>query len=213
MKQTLDTFACSRRREEAETTDTRKPSASSPRRLRVLGFLIATFALLPGIRAEELDATTQTKVDAKVKQVETLAADPVVIKSVKAQNSSMPADCAALDQDKWKTLGVLDPLVRGFSKNEAGTLLKSKKAADISEAFISAANGTKVAFLNKPTNWSHKGKPKHEVPMTGKTWQGAVEVDDSTGLRQVQVSVPVLDDGKPIGSLVVGLDLSKLKAE
>lgn len=175
--------------------------------------LAASLVLLPGIRAEDLDAATQAKLDSKVKQIESLAADPTIVKSVKAQNATMPADLAALDQDKWKALGVLDPVVRGFSKNEAGVLLKAKKSADISEAFVSAANGTKVAFLNKPTNWSHKGKPKHEVPMTGKNWQGAVEVDDSTGLRQVQVSVPVLDDGKAIGSLVVGLDLSKLKSE
>jgi len=46
--------------------------------------------------------------------------------------------------------------------------------------------------------------------MTGKTWQGQPEVDESTGLQQVQVAVPILDGGKPIGSLVVGLSLTKL---
>jgi hypothetical protein len=46
--------------------------------------------------------------------------------------------------------------------------------------------------------------------MSGKSWQGKVEVDESTGLQQVQVAVPVLDNGQAIGSLVVGLSLSKL---
>ena len=41
--------------------------------------------------------------------------------------------------------------------------------------------------------------------------QGEVEVDESTGLQQVQIAVPVLDGGKPIGSLVVGLSLTKMK--
>jgi hypothetical protein len=47
--------------------------------------------------------------------------------------------------------------------------------------------------------------------MNGKTWQGTIEVDESTGLQQIQIAVPVLSDGKPIGSLVVGLSVSTLK--
>ena len=46
--------------------------------------------------------------------------------------------------------------------------------------------------------------------MSGKTWQGDVEVDESSGLRQMQVGVPVLDGRTPIGSLVVGLSIGKL---
>jgi hypothetical protein len=75
---------------------------------------------------------------------------------------------------------------------------------------VSGADGSKVAFLTKPSSWSHAGKPKHDKPMTGKTWQGDVEVDASTGARQIQVSVPVLDGGKPIGSIVVGFSIAKL---
>ena len=106
---------------------------------------------------------------------------------------------------------MLDPFVRGFSKNDAATFLKSKKTDVIAEAFVSAADGRKVAFLAKTSGWSHKGKPKHDVPMTGKTWQGAVEVDESSGVQSVQVAVPVMDGGKPIGSVVVGLAIAKLK--
>ena len=76
--------------------------------------------------------------------------------------------------------------------------------------FLSGSDGAKVAFLAKTSSWSHKGKAKHDDPMAGKVWQGAVEVDESTGLQQVQVGVPVLEGGKPIGSLVVGLSLAKL---
>lgn len=46
--------------------------------------------------------------------------------------------------------------------------------------------------------------------MSGKAWQGRIEVDASTGMRQLQISVPVLDAGKPIGSLVVGLSTAVL---
>jgi hypothetical protein len=181
---------------------------------RTLLTLVALAALLtPTVRAEDLDADTQTKVTAKMEALKTWAADATLVKAVQAQNASLPADLAAMTQDKWKAAGILDPVVRGLTKNEAAAVLKAKKSDSVAEAFLSAADGTKVAFLTKPSNWSHKGKAKHDMPMTGKTWQGAVEVDESTGLRQIQVAVPVLDGDKPIGSLVVGLDLTKLKAE
>ena len=176
--------------------------------------LTAAIILTAGLTApaaEALDAAAQARVDAKLKEVLVWASDPVIVNAVKAHNASVPPDQAALTQDAWKKFSVMDPVVRNFTKNEAATFLKNKKGEVVSEAFVSGADGLKVAFLSKPSNWSHKGKPKHDEPMAGKIWQGAVELDESTGLQQVQVSVPVLDDGKPIGSLVVGLSLSKLE--
>jgi len=176
--------------------------------------ILVAAALLAGgatlTSAAALDAAVQAKVDAMLKQVQTWANDPVIVSAVKACNAAPPADSAAMTQDKWKTLPILDPFVRSFAKNPAGEFLKSKKTAAVSEAFLSAADGIKVAFLAKTTNWNHKGKPKHDVPMTGQTWQGPVEVDESSGVQQVQVAVPVLEGGKPIGSLVVGLSLAQL---
>lgn len=160
--------------------------------------------------AAPLDPAAQAKIDAQVKVIQAWASDPAIVNAVKAQNASKSADYAAMTQDAWASLTVLDPFVRGFSKNDAAAFLKSKKTEVIAEAFVSAADGRKVAFLGKTTGWSHGGKPKHDVPMTGKTWQGPVEVDASSGVQSVQVAVPVLDGGKAIGSLVVGLAVGKL---
>lgn len=175
--------------------------------LCILGlFLGAIFT----VHAEGLDTAVQAKVDAKVKEIQAWASDPALVKAVVAHNTALPAADAAMTQDTWKTLTILDPFVRSFSTNTAGQFLKSKKSPEIAEAFVNGSDGLKVAFLGKTTGWSHKGKPKHDLPMSGKTWQGAVEVDESTGLQQVQVSVPILEGGQPVGSLVVGLALSKL---
>jgi hypothetical protein len=181
----------------------------------LLGTLVLGVAALtstaPG--AEGLDPALQAKIDAQIKQIQAWASDAVIVKAVKAQNASLAPEYAGMTQDKWKSLTVLDPLVRALSKNDVGQFLKSKQVGAVSEAFVSDAAGQKVGLLSKTTSWSHKGKPKHEVPMTGKTWQGAIEVDESTGLQQIQVAVPVLDGDKPIGSLVVGLSISKLGQE
>jgi hypothetical protein len=160
--------------------------------------------------ASGLDAGQQGKVDAKVKEIQSWAATPTIVDAVKAYNAAKSPEAAAMDQSKWAGLSVIDPFVRGLTKNPAAEALKAHKGEVVSEAFLSGADGGKVAFLGKPTNWSHKGKPKHEQPMSGKTWQGAVEIDESSGLQQVQVAVPVLDGGKTIGSLVVGLSVGKL---
>lgn len=175
------------------------------------GWLLATLlgaAQLAG--AADLDAAQQGKVDAKVKEIQAWAANPTIVDAVKAYNSAKSADAAGMDQTKWTGLTVMDPFVRSLTRNPAAEFLKTRKGEVVSEAFVSGADGGKVAFLGKSTNWSHKGKPKHEQPMSGKSWQGPVEIDESSGLQQVQVGVPVMDGGKTIGSLVVGLSVGKL---
>lgn len=161
--------------------------------------------------AQSLPAGLQSKIDAKVAEIVAWAADPAIVDAVRAHNAPLPAEQAALNQDKWRALTVLDPIVRGFTKNAAAQILKNKKDDLVTEAFVSDAAGFKVAFIAKTSNWNHQGKPKHDVPMSGKNWQGPVELDESSGQQQLQVAVPVLSGGKPIGSLVVGLSVTKLQ--
>lgn len=160
--------------------------------------------------AEGLAPALQAKVDAQIKAIQGWAGDPVIINAVKAQNASLSTDAASMTQDKWKDLSKLDPFVRSFDKSAAGEFLKSKRSEVIIRAFLSDASGLKVAFTTKTLGWSHKGDPKHEVPMAGKTWQGVVEQDKASGYEQIQVAVPVFDGDKAIGSLIVGLNASKL---
>jgi hypothetical protein len=179
----------------------------------VMFVLAAAVALGVGTTAAAgaVDPAMQAKIDAQVKLIQAWASDPALVNAVKAQNASEPAANKGMTQEKWAALTPFDAFVLSFTGNAAAQYLKGKKDAVASEMFVSAADGTKVAFLAKPTNWTHKGKPKHDVPMTGKTWQGEIESDQSTGLQQIQVAVPVMDAGKAIGSLVVGLQVARLK--
>jgi hypothetical protein len=170
----------------------------------------AALFLAAWCHGQALSPEVKAKVEAKAREFQAWGTDPRVVAAVKARNSSPSAEEAAMTNDKWKSLTLLDPFVRSFTKNPVGVYLKEKKDPAVTEAFVSGADGTKVGFLSKTTSWSHKGKEKHEVPMTGKTWIGPLEVDESTGQQQVQVGLPVLEGGKPIGSIVVGLGISKL---
>lgn len=177
--------------------------------LNSIFFVIAVTVSAPLARAG-VDADVQKKLDAALGQMKTWAADATLVAAVKNYNTAPPADAASMTQDKWKSLAVLDPFVRSMTKNDAAGVLKTRKTEAVTEAFVSGANGTKVAFLNKPSGWSHAGKAKHDKPMANASWQGDVEVDDSTGQQQIQLAVPILDGDKPIGSLVVGFAVSKL---
>ena len=180
--------------------------------MKFRSLFIATVFVFSGTLAlaDGLEPAVQAKIDAQIKLIAMWAADPVVVDAVKAHNASVPPEQLALTQEKWRALTVLDPLVRTFSKNPVGQLLKAKKTDVVTEAFVSDAAGLKVGFIAKTSNWSHKGKPKHDVPMTGKSWQGPVEIDESSGQQQLQIAVPILDGTQAIGSLVVGLSLTKL---
>jgi hypothetical protein len=153
----------------------------------------------------------QARAAARAKAVYALwGTDPAVVAAVKAFNTAPPEGSKSMTQQKWKELSVISPEVRALTRNDLATYLRTKKDDAVVELFVSGADGTKVAFLGKPTNWCHKGKPKHDKPMAGQTWVGATEVDESTGKLEVQVAVPVLDGGKAIGSIVVGLDATVL---
>jgi hypothetical protein len=181
-------------------------------RMTRFAILTLTFASLTGVAyAAGLEPAVQARIDARLQTIKVWAADPILVQAVKTADAAPSPEYATMTQEKWAALTVLDPLVRAFTRNAAAAFLKGKQTDEVSEVFVSSASGVKVAFLSKTTNWSHKGKPKHEVPMAGRTWQGELEVDESTGLQQVQIAVPVIDGGKPIGSLVVGLAISKLR--
>jgi hypothetical protein len=160
----------------------------------------------------ELTPATQKEIDTRIEMVKSWAADPIIVKAVAAQNARGPIP--EMDNAKWKTVRRTDPIVKAFQSGEAGQFLKSKVAASndiVAEAFLSAARGEKVAFIEKTTSYIHKGMPKFDVPFDGgKPWQGKAEFDESTQLHQIQVSVPVLAGGKAIGVLVVGLNVTKL---
>lgn len=165
--------------------------------------------LVAGCTAQMTPAL-KAKVDAKARELSNWSTDAEIVSAVKAYNTAPPQGSKEMTNEKWKTLTILDPFVRSFSNNKLGQYLKGKKTPEITEIFVSGADGCKVAFLSKPTSWCHKGRAKHDVPMAGKTWIGLIELDESTGQQQVQVAVPVLDAGRPIGSIVVGLRTASL---
>lgn len=177
-------------------------------------FVLPLFLWAMGMSAlqaqTELSAEQSKKLEELIKQAGELAKSPELVAAVREYNGKGREATKDMDQDKWSKLTIMDPIVKEIRSNTTAKLLQTKKSDVVSEAFVSGADGTKLAFLSKPSNWSHKGKAKHDEPMAGKTWIGKPEKDASTGLSQVQFALPILDGGKPIGSLVIGVAVNKL---
>jgi hypothetical protein len=171
----------------------------------LLAGTMAAFCLPAMLMGQALTPAMKAKAESKISAIKAWGSDPQIVAAVKAYNASPPAGAKEMTNEKWTSLTVLDPFVRSFGKDPLAEYLKSKRDESIAEVFVSGADGGKVAFISKTTSWSHKGKPKHEVPMSGKTFIGPIETDESSGQQQFQVGVPVLEGGKPIGSIVVGL--------
>lgn len=178
--------------------------------------LLALAVFVPAVAGAmdfEITPAVQRELDRQHALITRWAADPTVVEAVRAQNRKGPM--AGVDNAVWKTLRRSDPAVRQFQDNAAGKFLRKcqrDSGGAITEIFLNAARGEKVAFVEKTTSYIHAGAAKHDVPFgTGKPWQGEPEFDESTQTYAVQLSVPVLDGGRPIGSLVVGVNVSHLR--
>ncbi|MBK8097243.1 MAG: hypothetical protein IPK26_09050 [Planctomycetes bacterium] len=190
-----------------------------PRVCGVLGFLGAlALASLPAQEPQKKFTITpevQKQLDVWKSETTRWAADKAVVEGVVAQNAKGPI--AGMDDKKWKSLKRRSAEIEAFQKNAAAQVLVAAAAKTnglISEAFLSAAKGEKVAFLEKTSSYMHAGKAKFDVPFGKLTaWQGEPEFDESTQTFAVQIAVPVLDPKdakKAIGVLVVGINLTEL---
>lgn len=185
----------------------------------VFAFLsVAAIATLPAQDAQKKFTITpevQKQLDDWKNQAKTWAADKAVVETVTAQNDKGPI--AGMDEKKWKSLKRRSPEIEVFQKNPAAQAMATAATATnglVSEMFLSAAKGEKVAFLEKTSGYIHAGKAKFDVPFGKLTpWQGEPEFDESTQTFAIQLAVPVLDPKdakKAIGVLVVGINLTEL---
>ena len=174
---------------------------------------IAMRALSSHAATLEISPPVQAEIDRQKTTIAGWAADPTLVSAVKEQNQKGPIQ--GMDNAKWKTTRRSDPVVKGFQTGSAGLFLKAKvdgSSGAFNEAFLSAARGEKVAFVEKTTSYIHVGQAKFDAPYaTGRSWQGKPEFDESSQTYAVQISVPVLAEGKPIGALVVGVNLTYLE--
>lgn len=150
-------------------------------------------------------------------KLKSLSTHPIIVSAVKKSNARDPLSPTSqlatelrMTNEKWKPLPPTHSAIKNLTTNEAAQFLAKSIENASAEFFLNNKFGEKVALSAKTTSWNHKGKEKHEVPLSGRNWTGKPELDESTGQYQLQIAFPIVSEGKTIGSLVIGFPLINL---
>ena len=172
--------------------------------------------------APELTPELKERLQADAKVIEAWVAMPIFIDAVKSQNAKK----LALDQIKasdaeWikiqKAKEKPNALMEQILAHPVGEWLRQKNVeskGSYPEAFLCDNQGANVAVSKFTSDYWQGDEEKWIASFNngkGAVFFGPPEFDDSTKSMQVQVSVPVMDQGKAIGVLVVGVKFSTLK--
>lgn len=147
--------------------------------------------------------------------------DPVVINQVKSQNAKnngmAQADIIALDK-QWRaeTSGSDRPLIDQVMSGLLSEYLSEVKEGSggvYTEIFVMDALGLNVGQSDVTSDYWQGDEDKWQ-----KTYQvgpdavhiGDVEMDESTQQLQVQLSLPVVDNGSVIGAVTIGVNVDAL---
>lgn len=156
----------------------------------------------------------------KVEDVRELAANPTLIDAVHKHNAKGQSLEEIKQLDKaWMATKEMTPRKKALQQNELGhyfqTLVDFNRSI-YSEMFLTDRNGATVAAYPPTTDYWQGDEKKWSEAFNageGKVYIGSVEFDESSQVNSVQISVPVVTDGKTIGVLIVGVKLSYIQAK
>jgi len=148
--------------------------------------------------------------------------NPTVMTAVNAQNAKhaglSDGDVQALDQTWRAETGASDqPMIQGVLANELSQYLSQVKTDGqglYTEIFVMDNLGLNVGQSDITSDYWQGDEAKFQktYPMGADALHiGEVEFDESTQTFQVQVSLPVVEAGQPIGAITVGLDAEALQ--
>ena len=181
--------------------------------LAIVGlFLVGTTGL---VYAGE--AAPQKVVDLAHSTLAQLGTDPIIVKAVKNENAKGKtlSQIQAMDKRWMDTPGIVD-YMQALMDSECGKYLQGiqKAAPYYSEIFVTDNLGANVAMTDKTSDYWQGDEAKFKKSFNGgagSVFVDEVKFDDSTQAYLVQVSVPVMDAGRAIGAITIGIDVDKLK--
>ena len=142
--------------------------------------------------------------------------NPALVSAVKEQNAKgmKLSEIKSRDATWMKTTGV-DAGMKSLMNNAAASELKKLEAskAYFTEVFLMDNQGANVAMTNKTSDYWQGDETKFTKSFNGGAGGvdiGKVKFDKSSQAYLVQVSVPVIDGGKAVGALTIGINLDEL---
>ena len=178
-----------------------------------LALLASTVTAQQDISESELEALLSVK----VRTVQHMALNPLLVRAARQQNASgLTAEEVARRDKAWRASKELTPFKLSLQTSPAGRFLKQqiKRNKSFNEAFLTDNQGANVAAFPATSDYWQGDEEKWSESFNGgkgRIFIGALELDESTDTVAVQVSAPVLDRGKTIGVLVVGVTINYLQ--
>lgn len=172
--------------------------------------ILTAFFCLAAV-TDEMGPKMKKLVDSRVRIVERVAVDPVIIKAVREQNQAdVSLDEIKQIDEQWLA-GDKEEFAMGLQENAAGKLLRKRVRSNnmvYTEAFLCDKRGAVVGEYPKTSDYWQGDEEKFTACFNsgdGKVFIGKLEDDVSSQSYSVQISVPVKDEGKTIGVLVMGI--------
>jgi hypothetical protein len=163
------------------------------------------FATCVSWAADPLPAPVQAKTEHYKKKLVEWAANPVIVAAVKEVNAS--GGLAGMSNGKWNDLDDKDPAVKAFETSKAGTLIRKwEEDKGINKLVLRDDKGNLVASSAKPLVYNNAARPVFVNAIKGQVWAASeIRPDPTTSIKSVQAGAPVMDGGKVIGVIHVGI--------
>lgn len=166
-------------------------------------------------REEQLPPKLRQEAD----KIRTFGEDRILVGAVRDQNKSPMTmeQILKLDQD-WVQGAIAEDFVNKILSNPCALHLKDleKEVTAAQEAFVMDAQGALVCASRKTSDYYQGDEDKWKdayLDGKGALFVGKRQYDESTKSTLVHVSAPILDKGKAIGVIAVGINLTKLAEE
>jgi hypothetical protein len=155
----------------------------------------------------------------KVRTVQHMALNPLLVRAVRQQNASgLTPEEIARREKAWRATKELTPFKLSLQTSPAGRFLKQQvqRSTSFNEAFLTDNQGANVAAFPATSDYWQGDEDKWTNSFNdgdGRIYIGGLKLDESTNTVAAQVSAPVLDRGKTIGVLVVGVTINYLQTK
>lgn len=171
-----------------------------------------TLVLAAGSAAAQSADVLQKALAAEAVKLESWTKEKVVADAVRKQNAKkVPlADVQKIDAE-W-IAGKADAAVREATTGACADRLRALVAQDkrYGETFVTDANGAIVCATSRTTDYWQGDEAKWTRAFKEGLFIDRPKLDDSAKARLAQISLPVVEGGKTVGVLTVGVDVAKL---
>ncbi|GMR22774.1 MAG: hypothetical protein BMS9Abin37_1147 [Acidobacteriota bacterium] len=177
--------------------------------------ILAVLSSAPAL--QKADPALEAEVEARITIVERWASDPIVVRAVREANEKLRSMSEIeLIDTRWQETRGVDDFIRSIIDHPAAKRLRELRASnpELQEAFLTDRLGANVAATNKTSDFYQGDEAKFADAYhngAGSVHLGKIALVESFQAFSVQIGVPVMDEGRAIGILVVTVNAEKLK--